>query len=73
VACPCNDKSSAFPSLPADTFYASWALGQNVLVTPSYELVIATMGWNPPDDNAGTDAFARILLQAVDRGQAPHA
>jgi CubicO group peptidase (beta-lactamase class C family) len=65
-----NDKSSAFPSLPADTFYASGAFGQNALVIPSYDLVIATMGWNPPDDNAGTDAFARLVLEAVDRGRA---
>jgi CubicO group peptidase (beta-lactamase class C family) len=65
-----NDKGSAFPSLPADTFYASGAFGQNALVIPSYDLVIATMGWNPPDDNAGLNAFARMVLEAVDRGPA---
>jgi hypothetical protein len=32
--------------------------------------VIARMGWNVPDDNAGLDAFARMVLLAVERGNA---
>jgi hypothetical protein len=35
-------------------------------VIPGYDLVIATMGWNAPDDNRGLDVFARMVLAAVD-------
>ena len=62
-----NHDSSAFPSLPPDTYYASGAFGQNALVIPSYDLVIARMGWNVPDDDAGLDAFGRAVLLATPR------
>jgi CubicO group peptidase (beta-lactamase class C family) len=65
-----NYKRQAFSSLPEDTFYASGAFGQNVLVVPSYDLVIARMGWNVPDDNVGLNAFALAVLLAVERGEA---
>jgi CubicO group peptidase (beta-lactamase class C family) len=65
-----NHESGAFPSLPPDTYYASGAFGQNVLVVPSHDLVIARMGWNVPDDDAGLDAFARGVLLAVEAGGA---
>ena len=65
-----NYKRQAFSSLPEDTFYASGAFGQNVLVVPSYDLVIARMGWNVPDDNAGLNAFGLAVLLAVERGEA---
>ena len=63
-----NSGQEAFPSLPADAYYASGAFGQAALVIPSHELVIARMGWNVPDDNIALDAFARLVLLAVERG-----
>ena len=63
-----NSGQEAFPSLPADTYYASGAFGQAALVIPSHELVIARMGWNVPDDAIGLDAFARLVLLAVEQG-----
>ena len=63
-----NHDSAEFRSLPPDTYFASGAFGQNVLVIPSHDLVIARMGWNVPDDHDGLDAFARAVLLAVDRG-----
>ncbi len=64
-----NAGQEAFPSLPADAYYASGAFGQIALVIPSHDLVIARMGWNVPDDDTGIDTFARLVLLAVERGQ----
>jgi CubicO group peptidase (beta-lactamase class C family) len=64
-----NHERQTFRSLPEDTFYASGAFGQNALVIPSHDLVIARMGFNFPDDDAGLDAFARMVLLAVERGE----
>jgi CubicO group peptidase (beta-lactamase class C family) len=63
-----NHDSSEFRSLPPDTYFASGAFGQNVLVIPSHDLVIARMGWNVPDDHDGLDLFARAVLLAVEQG-----
>lgn len=61
-----NDASDRrFPSLPDDTYFASGAFGQNILVIPSHDLVIARMGWNVPDDHPGLDAFARAVVLAA--------
>jgi CubicO group peptidase (beta-lactamase class C family) len=64
-----NHAREAFPSLPEDTFYASGAFGQNALVIPSHDLVIARMGFHFPDDDAGLDLFGRQVLLAVERGE----
>jgi len=63
------NSDGSFPSLPSDTYYASGAFGQAALVIPSHDLVIARMGWNVPDDNAALDAFARLVLLAVEQGE----
>lgn len=63
-----NTGREAYPSLPEDVYYASGAFGQAALVIPSHDLVIARMGWNVPDDDTGLDAFARLVLRAVERG-----
>jgi CubicO group peptidase (beta-lactamase class C family) len=63
-----NDGQEAFPSLPPDTYYASGAFGQAALVIQSHDLVIARMGWNVPDDDVGLDAFARLVVSAVEQG-----
>jgi CubicO group peptidase (beta-lactamase class C family) len=63
-----NHDSEPFRSLPPDVYFASGAFGQNILVIPSHELVIARMGWNVPDDHEGLNAFARAVLLAVERG-----
>ena len=63
-----NHGREAFRSLPEDTFYASGAFGQNALVIPSHDLVIARMGYNPPEDDPGLDAFAASVLLAVELG-----
>ena len=65
-----NHDREAFRSLPEDTYYASGAFGQNALVIPSHDLVIARMGYNPPEDDAGLDAFAASVLLAVELGRA---
>ena len=57
-----------FSSLPNDTYYASGAFGQAALVIPSHDLVIARMGWNVPDDNTVLDAFAGLVVRAVEQG-----
>jgi CubicO group peptidase (beta-lactamase class C family) len=66
-----NHDSAEFRSLPEDVYFASGAFGQNILVIPSHDLVIARMGWNVPDDREGLNAFARAVLFAVERGQGP--
>jgi CubicO group peptidase (beta-lactamase class C family) len=63
-----NHESEQFRSLPADVYFASGAFGQNILVIPSHDLVISRMGWNVPDDDEGLNAFARAVLEAVERG-----
>ena len=63
-----NSGQEAFPSVPEDAYYASGAFGQAALVIPSHDLVIARMGWNVPDDDIGLDAFARLVLRAVESG-----
>jgi CubicO group peptidase (beta-lactamase class C family) len=65
-----NHERGTFPSLPEDTYYASGAFGQNALVIPSRDLVIAGMGFNVPDDDPGLDAFAALVLEAIERGEA---
>lgn len=64
-----NSGQEAFPSLPSDAYYASGAFGQAAIVVPSHDLVIARMGWNVPDDDAALDLFARLVLDAVERGR----
>jgi CubicO group peptidase (beta-lactamase class C family) len=64
-----NHEREAFSSLPEDTFYASGAFGQNALVIPSHDLVIARMGFHFPDDDAGLDLFAGAVLKAVELGE----
>jgi CubicO group peptidase (beta-lactamase class C family) len=64
-----NHDREAFPSLPENTFYASGAFGQNALVIPSHDLVIARMGFHFPDDDPGLDLFGRMALAAVERGE----
>ena len=65
-----NHGREAFRSLPEDVYYASGAFGQNAIVIPSHDLVIARMGYNPPEDEAGLDAFAGSVLLAVELGAA---
>jgi CubicO group peptidase (beta-lactamase class C family) len=64
-----NHAQQEFRSLPEDVYFASGAFGQNVLVIPSHDLVIARMGWNVPDDREGLNAFARAALLAVEAGE----
>jgi CubicO group peptidase (beta-lactamase class C family) len=63
-----NHDSSPFRSLPPDVYFADGAFGQNVIVIPSHDVVIARMGWNAPDDHEGLNAFARGVLTAVELG-----
>lgn len=53
----------------AAAFFASGAFGQNALVIPSHDLVIARMGTLFPDgDPEGFNAFAATVVEAVERG-----
>ena len=62
------NRDGRFPNVPRDAYYASGAFGQNVLVIPSHDLVIARMGTNPPDDDAGLDLLARQVMLVAGEG-----
>ena len=61
------DGSLRFPSLPADTYWASGHDGQQVAIVPSADLVVVRMGFTPeiPGDEIGIQDLVAAAVDAV--------
>ncbi len=62
------DGTLRFPTMPADTYWASGHDGQRVLVIPSVDLVVVRMGITADDVDLGIDRLVADLVEAVTAG-----
>lgn len=55
--------------MPDDAYNAAGAFGQFILVVPSYDLVIARLGVNFPEDPVGMCQLATGAIRAIEAGE----
>lgn len=63
---PGGDECTA---IPEDAYNAGGAFGQFILVVPSYDLVIARLGLNFPEDPVGMCQLATGAIEAIEAGR----